>query len=159
MRSRTFDNVNIVLADGAKMPTRGSTEAAGYDVHANLGEGVKFSLVPLVPALLPTGIFLDLPQNSVLLMCSRSGLACKGVFLPNAPGIVDSDYRGEVKVPLIYVAHPGAQPFIINHGDRIGQMVFVHSDALMYPNFLPRNSVDQLRPADRGSNGFGSTGR
>ncbi len=151
-------NVLLYRRDGATIPKRGSEESAGYDLTADIT--TDFLLYPLQVAKIPTGVFIAQPPGSACLACCRSGLAAKGVNIVNSPGIIDSDYRGELFTLLTYIALPGSQPFVIKPGDRIAQLVF-----------LPRGIVDtdvrfievaqqaMLGATYRGEGGFGSTGR
>lgn len=143
----------------AVTPTRGSKEAAGYDVYAYLPKERSVAIKPLTVEKIPTGLFLAEEALSVVLACSRSGLASKGVFLPNAPGIIDSDYRGEIMMLLTYIAPPDSPPFIITHGDRIGQLLFLSPGKVnMGVQFEEVDDLNVLRNTKRGADGFGSTG-
>lgn len=140
-------NVKIKqLNPKAKIPTYGSQEAAGADlcsvVNVTLRPGERF--------LIPCGFAIELPVGFEVQVRPRSGLAFKhGVTVLNAPGTIDSDYRGEMKVLLI---NHGDDPFKIEEGDRIAQM-------LIAPVFLANFQIaDELGPSDRGAGGFGSTG-
>jgi len=153
-----------------QFPVRGSEEAAGYDVFAFIPRERQIALMPLQTTIIPTGLYIAPEALSVVLACSRSGLASKGIHIINAPGIIDSDYRGELKMMLTYIAHPNTEPYIIKHGDRVGQLLFLSPGKVsMGVNFVevldtgidPDKSrfIPSLRPSERGSNGFGSTGR
>lgn len=143
----------------AVIPDRKTPEAAGYDVTAYLADDFMF-LPPLQTVMVPTGLHIAPPPFTTVLVTSRSGLSAKGIIVVNGPGVIDSDYRGEIKVLLMYVAHPDTAPFRINHGDRIGQLLFVEPSALSFGvQFLPASNLDDLRPTLRGEGGFGSTGR
>lgn len=140
-------------------PTRGSDEAAGYDLRADLPDG-DLMLYPLQVVKVPTGVFIEQQPLGVCLACCRSGLASKGVHIVNAPGIIDSDYRGELFTLLTYIALPGAQPFPIKDGDRIAQLLFLQPGKVdMGVNFMPVDKLEYLTSTSRGGNGFGSTGR
>lgn len=138
------------LTDTAKLPTQGSAQAAGYDIYANLPEEPVI-INPGEVQLIPTGISTA-PENADVALClfPRSGLATKhGVTLVNSIGLVDSDYRGEIKVPLINHGH---FPVTIKDGDRVAQLVVL---AITRAQF---EEVADLSDTDRGSGGFGSTG-
>lgn len=137
------------------VPSRGTTEAAGYDVRAFLP--YPMMIKPLETVKVPTGLFFAIPSDSAMLICSRSGLASKGVMVANGPGILDSDYRGELLVLLTYVAPPDALPFVIRDGDRIAQLLFVRSESLGYPRFFVTDALPA--PNSNRVGGFGSTGR
>jgi dUTP pyrophosphatase len=133
-------------------PVHATPDSAGLDLRADLTHNVTGSLVLYNGArlLIPTGLALEIPRGWVGLVCPRSGLAVKhGVTVLNAPGIIDADFRGEVKISLI---NHGVEPFEINHGDRIAQLV------LMRVGQLPVKEVEGLSDTARGANGFGSSG-
>lgn len=140
----------------AVLPVKSHPTDAGFDLSACLPSGEFTSshdilLTPGQRALVPTGLAVAIPAGFVGMVAPRSGLAIKhGISVTNAPGIVDSGYRGELKV---IVHNLSDSDFTINHGDRIAQLVVVP--------FLQWNSeeVDELPEADRGDAGFGSTGR
>ena len=135
-----------------------TTGAAGFDFRANLpNEGEVIVIGPSGSgnniAMVPTGLFFELPESIELQVRPRSGLAAKnGVTVLNSPGTVDSDYRGEVKVILI---NHGNVDFVINNGDRIAQGVL---SSVSNGQFVNLNKVNELNNSERGSNGFGSTG-
>lgn len=130
-----------------RTPAMQSAEAAGYDLQSL----AAFKLFPGERKLVPTGWAFQIPVGMVGLICPRSGLAAKhGVTVLNAPGIIDSDYRGEVKVLLINL---GDQAVEFKTGDRIAQMVVTPC----YQQIL-REMAD-LESTDRGTGGFGHTGR
>jgi len=138
------------LPHGADLPLPAyETEgAAGLDLRAAIGEPV--TLAPGERALIPTGLAMELPEGFEGQVRPRSGLAVKhGVTVLNAPGTVDSDYRGEVKVPLINL---GQESFAIARGDRIAQMVIAPVTRV-----IPTEVVG-LSATARGTSGFGSTG-
>ena len=137
------------LDNKAVVPTYGSTEAAGADLYANLNEPVKIRGNETV--LVGTGISLAIPNGYVGLIFPRSGWAVKrGLSLANCVGVIDSDYRGEIKVALHN--HTGYSR-TIGHGDRLAQIVFV---PFMKSSF---DIVDELGDTERGDGGFGSTGK
>ncbi len=138
------------LPHGADLPLPAyeTAGAAGLDLRAAIAE--TFVLAPGERALVPTGLAMQLPEGFEGQVRPRSGLAVRhGVTVLNAPGTVDSDYRGEIKVPLI---NHGSEPFPITRGDRIAQLVIapVTHAAL--------TEVAALDPTGRGAGGFGSTG-
>lgn len=156
-RKGRFNGLKVIMPE---LPRRGSREAAGYDVFAFLPGMKELLIAPLETVLVPTGLYMAEESQSVILACSRSGLASKGVFLPNAPGIIDSDYRGEIKIPLIYIAPPNSPAFVIKDGDRVGQLLFLSPGKInMDVQFREVDHVDSLRQTDRGDGGFGSTGK
>ncbi len=136
------------LRPGAIIPKRGTPESAGLDLSACL-EG------PLIlkageTALVPTGLAAELPQGTAGMVYARSGLAAKlGIALANGVGVVDSDYRGELAVPL---RNHGSDDFILNPGDRIAQLVVT---PVLFPNI---EEAETLGETLRGGGGFGSTG-
>lgn len=130
------------------LPGRATPHAAGYDVRSAEAD---FVLEPGEIRLVATGLVLEMPPHLECQVRPRSGLAVRhGVTLPNTPGTIDPDYRGEVKVPLINL---GRDPVAIARGDRVAQMVFARFAA---PEVL---EVTDVAATDRGEGGFGSTGR
>lgn len=142
--------VKIQLLEGGKLPTKATEGSAGWDLYAaadcELEDGEPFAV--------PLGIKVQLPSDVEMQIRSRSGLSLKGITVANSPGTIDSDYRGEVKVILrLDVGRTGAEIFRIKKGDRIAQAVFA---------WVPKLSVtqvDSLDETERGSGGFGSTGK
>ena len=138
-------------ADGLPLPAYQSAHAAGLDLVAAVPENAPLALASGQYALVPTGLSIALPAGFEAQVRPRSGLAAKhGVTVLNAPGTVDADYRGEIGVLLI---NHGGEPFTIRRGERIAQMVVA---AVVRAELV---AVASLSPTDRGSGGFGSTGR
>lgn len=134
------------LGQNVALPAYETAGAAGMDLRAAEDAVLK----PGARLLMPTGIAMALPQGFEAQVRPRSGLAVKhGVTVLNAPGTIDSDYRGEIKVPLI---NHGAEDFVIARGDRIAQMVIA---AVTQATWL---EVDSLDETARGTGGFGSSG-
>ena len=132
-----------------KLPKYESNGAAGMDLSADIDAEVE--LKPLERFLFPTGIAISLPKDLEAQIRPRSGLAIKnGITLLNTPGTVDSDYRGEIKVILVNISN---DKYTIKPGDRIAQMVF---SQFVQGQF---ELVENLDETDRGSSGFGSTGK
>jgi dUTP pyrophosphatase len=137
--------------EGLALPAYQSAHAAGLDLLAAVPDGAPMILAPGKYALVPTGLTIALPPGYEAQVRPRSGLAAKhGVTVLNSPGTVDADYRGEIGVLLI---NHGAAPFEIRRGERIAQMVIA---AVVQAELVP---VISLSATDRGSGGFGSTGR
>ena len=140
--------INIINQSPNQLPDYATTGSAGMDIRANLTEPVV--LQSLERALIPTGLFIELPEGYEAQIRPRSGMAIKqGITCLNSPGTVDSDYRGELKVILINFSNTAQ---VINHGDRIAQMVIAKTEraALLL--------VKQLNSSQRGEGGFGHTG-
>ncbi|MBR1583826.1 MAG: dUTP diphosphatase [Spirochaetales bacterium] len=138
-----------LISDGARLPVYGSSQAAGADLCACLGNQ-SLTIEPHRWAMVPTGIAIALPVGYEAQVRPRSGLAAKkGITVLNSPGTVDSDYRGEVKVILI---NHSDESFVINDGDRIAQMVIARHESASF------EVVSSLDETERGSGGFGSTG-
>lgn len=135
-------------AEGLPLPRWQTAGSAGADVHAALTEPVV--LEPGGRALVPTGLRVALSNGWELQVRPRSGLARRGVTVTNAPGTVDSDYRGEIMVMLV---NHGREPHSIARGDRIAQLVLA---PVYEAEWIP---VDALDETERGTGGFGSTGR
>ncbi len=140
--------VKIQLKDGAKAPVYSSSQAAGADICACLDN--DYILQSGKRAVIPTGIFMQLPVGYEAQIRPRSGLAAKfGITVLNTPGTIDSDYRGEIKIILINLSD---EDFIIHHGDRIAQMVIAQHETVTFDVCL------SLDDTERGDSGFGSTG-
>lgn len=135
------------------LPSYATAGAAGADLCANLPADSRAEGLVLAPgarALVPTGLALEIPQGWEVQIRARSGLALKhGIALPNAPGTIDSDYRGPLGVILINL---GQAPFVVGHGDRIAQMVVAPAPQARFA------LADALSDSARGQGGFGSTG-
>ena len=137
-----------VLKEGALLPEYQTSGSAGADLHAYLTEPI--TLNPMERKLIPTGLFVELPVGYELQVRPRSGLALKyGITVLNAPGTVDSDYRGELCVLLINL---GGEPFIVRNGDRIAQAVVAQAVQVSFVQ------TDMLSKTGRGTGGYGSTG-
>lgn len=132
------------------LPRYETAGAAGADLRANLPDRQSVHLAPGARALIPTGLRLEIPEGFEVQVRPRSGLALKhGITLPNAPGTIDSDYRGPLGV---IVLNAGQDAFEIAHGDRIAQMIVA-------PVLQAQFEEGPLSDTERGSGGFGSTGR
>jgi len=146
--SERFEILQTKDAEGLPWPKYMSAGAAGMDLYANIQEPVTLRAGEIT--LVPTGICIALPEGFEAQIRPRSGLALKhGVTLVNAPGTVDSDYRGEIKVIMTCLAR---EPFTITRGDRIAQMVIA---AYTRAEWVP---VENLDATARGAGGFGHTG-
>ena len=133
------------------LPMYATMGAAGADLRANFSGRGQTVLQAGARALIPTGLRCDIPAGYEVQIRPRSGLALKhGITLPNAPGTIDSDYRGPLGVILM---NAGNEPFVVNHGDRIAQMVVAPVVQAAF------DLVDTLDTTARGAGGFGSTGR
>ena len=140
--------VKIINQSNNQLPEYATKGSAGMDIRANLFSPVV--LLPLERQMIPTGLFIQLPDGYEGQVRPRSGLANKqGITCLNSPGTVDSDYRGELKVILINLSD---QQQIINHGDRIAQLVIAKVEKVNW------ELVQQLNLTDRGNGGFGHTG-
>ena len=137
--------------EGLPLPAYQSAHAAGLDLLAAVPESQPLTMQPGQRALVPTGLMIAVPPGHEAQVRPRSGLAFKhGVTVLNSPGTVDADYRGEVSVLLI---NHGDEPFTIRRGERVAQLVIA---AVTQANLVV---VASLSSTDRGSGGFGSTGR
>lgn len=136
------------LSGRAILPTRATEGSAGFDLYACLEQTVYIN--PKARVLVSTGVAVEIPNSHCGMVCSRSGLAVKqGIFVLNAPGIIDSDYRGEIKIILCNLS---SEISTIEHGQRIAQLVIV-------PIVIPElHLVNTVSATDRGTGGFGSTG-
>ena len=140
--------VQIVNKSAYEAPFYATVNSAGMDLKANIEEPI--TLAPLQRAMVPTGLYIALPEGTEAQIRPRSGLAAKhGVTVLNTPGTIDADYRGEIKVILVNLSN---EPFTINPGERIAQMVVARYEKVEW------NIVDTLDETERGAGGFGSTG-
>ena len=141
-------NIKCVASKGAVIPEYKTKGAAGADLCALLDAPLTISAGKF--AMVPTGLFFEIPEGYEVQVRPRSGLAAKnGITVLNTPGTIDSDYRGEIKVILINL---GSSDFTINSGDRIAQMIIA---PVIQASF---SIVENLSQTERGSGGFGSTG-
>ena len=134
----------------AKVPTRATSGSAGYDISALLDSPV--TIAPGEVKMIPTGLAIELEDNSVVaLIYPRSSLASKhGITLANCVGVIDSDYRGELQMPVINLSN---EPYTISLGERISQLVLT---PILIPDI---EEVEELSDTVRGTGGFGSTGK
>ena len=141
--------VKIVNKSGQPLPSYATELSAGMDLRASLDAPV--TLGPLERALVPTGLFIALPPGFEAQVRPRSGLAAKhGITVLNTPGTIDADYRGEIKVILVNLSN---DPFTIEAGERIAQLVVARHETVEW------EPVEVLEESQRGSGGFGSTGK
>lgn len=141
-------NIQIINRSHHALPSYATALSAGMDLRANLTEPI--TLQPLQRCLVPTGLFIALPEGYEAQVRPRSGLALKkGITVLNSPGTVDADYRGEIGVILINLSN---EPFIINDGERIAQMVIARHEQAEW------QEVEVLDETQRGAGGFGHTG-
>ncbi len=140
--------VKVINRSQNALPSYETTASAGMDVRANITEDVV--LQPLERKLIPTGLFLEIPQGYECQVRPRSGLALKsGITVLNSPGTIDADYRGEVGVILINLSN---DEFCVKPGDRIAQLVFAQFVQAGW------EETEELSESNRGAGGFGSTG-
>lgn len=141
--------VKIVNKSNHPLPQYATPLSAGMDIRANLSAAVVLN--PLERKLIPTGLFLELPEGFEAQMRPRSGLALKhGITLLNTPGTIDADYRGEIGIILVNLSN---DPFTVNDGERICQMVIAAHATV---EWQPEEVLDQT---ERGAGGFGHTGK
>jgi dUTP pyrophosphatase len=141
--------VKVINNSPYSLPEYETPLSAGLDVRANIAEDVV--LGPLARALVPTGLFVELPAGYEMQVRPRSGLAAKhGVTVLNSPGTIDADYRGEVKVIM---ANLSCEPFTIKPGERIAQLVVAQHERIEW------RQEETLSETLRGAGGFGSTGK
>lgn len=140
--------VKIINQSGNPVPAYETMHAAGMDLRAHLSRDEE--LIPMQRKLIPTGLFIELPDGYEAQIRPRSGMAFKnGVTVLNSPGTIDADYRGEIKVLLINLSD---QPVVVRNGDRIAQMVVAPYMRVEW------DETNQLGSTERGSGGFGHTG-
>jgi dUTP pyrophosphatase len=141
--------VQIVNKSAYQTPFYATEKSAGMDMKANIEEPI--TLGPLERAMVPTGLYIALPDGTEAQVRPRSGLAAKhGISVLNSPGTIDADYRGEIKVAL---HNHGTEPQVISAGERIAQMVVAPYYTVEY------EEVEELSDTVRGAGGFGSTGK
>jgi len=140
--------VKIINHSTHELPSYSTSLSAGMDLRAHLSEPV--TLAPLDRALVPTGLFIELPAGYEAQVRPRSGLAAKhGLTVLNSPGTIDADYRGEIKVILVNLSK---EAFTINNGERIAQMVVSKHETVQW------SETQSLEASERGEGGFGHTG-
>ena len=141
--------VKVINKSGMELPHYDTPLSAGMDLRAAMEQSI--TLAPLERALVPTGLYVELPEGYEMQIRPRSGLAAKhGITVLNSPGTIDADYRGEIKVILVNLSNT---PFEIVPGERIAQAVVAKHATIEW------EAVDQLGSTERGAGGFGSTGR
>ena len=139
--------IKIINKSQHPLPKYQTALSAGMDLYANLEESI--TLKSLERKLIPTGLFLELPEGYEAQVRPRSGLAIKnGISVLNAPGTIDADYRGEIGVILVNLS---TEDFNINNGDRIAQMVIAKYETAEW------QEVSEINETERGAGGFGST--
>lgn len=141
--------VRIVNRSRNALPLYQTPLSAGMDVRADLEQSV--TLAPLGRAMIPTGLYVELPEGYEMQVRPRSGLAAKhGVTVLNSPGTIDADYRGEIRIILVNLS---SEAFTIEPGERIAQLVVARHEQVEW------EPVEELGTTERGTGGFGSTGR
>ena len=141
--------VKIINKSAFPVPAYATDMSAGMDLKADLQEPVE--LAPLQRAMIPTGLYIALPEGTEAQIRPRSGLAAKhGITVLNSPGTIDADYRGEIRVILVNLSDT---TFVINPGERIAQMVIARYEKAEW------EETDTLDATERGKGGFGSTGK
>ncbi|MGK2864988.1 MAG: dUTP diphosphatase [Chitinophagaceae bacterium] len=141
--------IKIVNTSSNSLPGYATSGSSGMDIRASLDK--PQSLQPMQRALIPTGIFIEIPEGYEVQIRPRSGLAIKnGITCLNTPGTIDADYRGEIKVILINLSQ---EEQVIQHGDRIAQMVVQKVEQANW------KLVDELEITERNDGGFGHTGK
>ena len=141
--------INIINKSSHELPKYETAHAAGMDLRAHTD--IQIVIKPMQRILVPTGLHIELPVGYEAQIRPRSGLAYKhGISIVNAPGTIDADYRGEIKVLLINLSDTD---FVINNGDRIAQMVIAKYETINWA------LVEQLNETARGEGGYGHTGK
>lgn len=140
--------VNVINKGHHPLPAYATLQSAGMDLRANISQPV--TLRPMERRLIPTGLYIALPQGYEAQIRPRSGLALKhGVTVLNSPGTIDADYRGELMVLLVNLS---AEDFVVNDGERIAQMVVARHETVDFAE------VSELDETERGAGGYGHTG-
>jgi dUTP pyrophosphatase len=141
--------IKIINTSNQQLPAYETAHAAGMDLRANVTAPVV--LKPMERALIPTGLFIEIPKGYEAQIRPRSGLAFKhGITVLNSPGTIDADYRGEIKVLLINL---GQETFEIKEGERVAQMIISKHETVSW------SEVEVLSETTRGAGGYGSTGK
>jgi dUTP pyrophosphatase len=141
-------HIRIVNKSRHSLPAYETTSSAGMDLRANLSEPV--TLNTLERAMIPTGLFIELPEGFEAQIRPRSGLAARsGITILNSPGTIDADYRGEIRVIIVNLS---ADPFTVVNGDRIAQMIIARHEKAEWVE------SEELNDSERGAGGFGHTG-
>ena len=148
LRNEKTMKVRIINKSNFDLPEYQTPQSAGLDIRANITESMY--LRPLERAIIPTGLFVELPAGYEMQIRPRSGLAAKGITVANTPGTIDADYRGEIKVILANISN---EPYTIDTGDRIAQMVVARYEQIEWQH------AEVLNDTERGAGGFGSTGK
>lgn len=142
-------NIKIVNTSANPLPQYATKGSSGMDIRASLD--IPVTLQPLERTLIPTGLFVEIPNGYEIQIRPRSGLAIKqGITCLNSPGTIDSDYRGEIKIILINLS---SEEQVINHGDRIAQMIVQKTERAEF------EQVELLNETERAAGGFGHTGK
>ena len=140
--------VNVINKGHHPLPAYATPQSAGMDLRANISQPV--TLRPMERRLIPTGLYIALPQGYEAQIRPRSGLALKhGITVLNSPGTIDADYRGELMVLLVNLS---AEDFVVNDGERIAQMVVARHETVDFAE------VSELDETERGTGGYGHTG-
>lgn len=141
--------IQVINKSKHALPAYATELSAGVDVRANIDQPI--TLAPLQRCMIPTGLFIALPQGYEAQIRPRSGLAIKkGITVLNTPGTIDADYRGEICIILVNLS---ADPFVIEDGERIAQMVIARHEQAEW------EEVSVLDETERGAGGFGHTGK
>lgn len=141
--------VKIVNRSRFALPEYQTPLSAGLDIRADLDAPV--TLGPLERAMIPTGLFVELPEGCEMQIRPRSGLAARhGITVLNSPGTIDADYRGEIKIILVNLS---GEPFTVEAGERIAQMIVARYEQIEW------QPAEELGATERGAGGFGSTGK
>ena len=148
IRPKDLIRVNTHIDNGVNMPKKSHPTDAGWD----LPSAENVCILPGERRIVDTGVSLETPEGFFAMITPRSGLAAKhGITIVNAPGVIDSHYRGNIKIIML---NTGKEEFQVHVNDRIAQLIFMAhlSDAVLF-------EVDELTSTDRGAGGFGSTGK
>jgi dUTP pyrophosphatase len=142
-------NINVINTSNNPLPAYETIHSAGMDLRAFLNEPIVIE--PMQRALIPTGIFIELPEGNEAQIRPRSGLALKhGITVLNSPGTIDADYRGEIKIVLINF---GDMAFEVKNGERIAQMIVAKHEKATWVE------TEKLNETERGAGGYGHTGK
>ena len=144
-----MEKVKVINRSANPLPQYETPQSAGLDLRADISGAIV--IAPLERALVPTGLYTEIPEGYEIQVRPRSGLAAKhGITVLNSPGTIDADYRGEIKVIIVNLS---GEPYTLNPGERVAQAVFARCYHLEW------EETDTLAYSERGAGGFGSTGR
>jgi len=144
-----MEKVKVINRSSNPLPKYETPFSAGLDIRADITQ--PMTIASLERAMVPTGLYTEIPQGYEIQVRPRSGLAAKyGITVLNSPGTIDADYRGEIKIILVNLSN---ETYVLNPGERVAQLVFAKCHNLEW------EETTELNESERGAGGFGSTGK